>query len=490
MTHYAQLDFCTFSAKAVVICSSAFLAVESMPLRNEQSLVRGLRHRNVMIEQRRSPSPLALWFDQQVDHFDPLNQDTFKQQYFINDTYWRPGGPVFFVLGGEGPISPGYVNGHFVVNTYAQLFDALIVACEHRFYGYSSPHPTLDTKHLHLLTTEQALADYANFRQFIAAKYNTGSSKWISFGGSYSGSLSAWLRLKYPQLIDGAIATSAPVEAQLDFTQYLEVVSASIGPACSAIVKNVTQIVTQMIANGQTSQVESLFNTCDPISSELDIATFMESLTSAVSEIVQYNNDNNNYSFANITTMCDMLSKGNNQLQAFADLNNKYNDFNGDNCTTSSYEKMIGQMQETQVNGPNAATRLWTWQCCTEYAYFQTGQSALQPFSDTLTLDYFIQQCTDTFGPPGYTYQPNIDWIINEYGGKNIQTSQTIFPNGLVDPWHVLGVMNTTSSSVYTITISTGAHCSDLYPPLPTDSDDLVLARRMEIDLISTVIYS
>ncbi len=41
-------------------------------------------------------------FEQDVDHFDPLNTATYKQRYAVDASAWSPGGPVFIFLSGEG----------------------------------------------------------------------------------------------------------------------------------------------------------------------------------------------------------------------------------------------------------------------------------------------------------------------------------------------------------------------------------------------------
>jgi len=68
------------------------------------------------------------------------------------------------------------------------------------------------------LSSEIALADIAYFIQNINTEYKfSNDTKWIVFGGSYGGSLAAWMRVKYTHLVHGAVSTSGPLLAQIDF---------------------------------------------------------------------------------------------------------------------------------------------------------------------------------------------------------------------------------------------------------------------------------
>ena len=101
-----------------------------------------------------------------------------------------------------------------------------------RFYGDSLPTKDMSTANLKYLSSRQALADIAKVHDYIVDKYHmTDSNRWIAYGGSYPGALSAWLRIKYPDRIFGAVATSAPVLAEYDFKEYLEVVQNSLSVA-------------------------------------------------------------------------------------------------------------------------------------------------------------------------------------------------------------------------------------------------------------------
>jgi hypothetical protein len=56
------------------------------------------------------PSQPFYFSNQLVDHFS-VNSDVFSQRYYKNDSYYREGGPIFVIMGGEGAIPPSTGNG-------------------------------------------------------------------------------------------------------------------------------------------------------------------------------------------------------------------------------------------------------------------------------------------------------------------------------------------------------------------------------------------
>lgn len=69
------------------------------------------------------------------------------------------------------------------------------------------------------LNVEQALADLGTFINNISNENDKilPNAKWVVFGGSYSGSLAAWLRMKYPHRVYAAVSSSSPLMAKIDF---------------------------------------------------------------------------------------------------------------------------------------------------------------------------------------------------------------------------------------------------------------------------------
>lgn len=147
-----------------------------------------------------------------LDHFSFTDNATFPLRYLINDSFVsRSDSPILFYTGNEGDIELFAENTGFMWRA-AEEIGALVVFAEHRYYGKSLPFGNesyKDPTHLGYLTSEQALADFV---QLLEEKINpTRSRSVIVMGGSYGGMLSAWMRVKYPHIVVGALAASAPV---------------------------------------------------------------------------------------------------------------------------------------------------------------------------------------------------------------------------------------------------------------------------------------
>lgn len=128
---------------------------------------------------------------------------------------------MFFYTGNEGTIESFAENTGFLWET-AKEFEALIVFAEHRYYGKSLPfgNQSLTPEKVGYLMSSQALADYVLLIDYLQSSLDTkdNSLPFVTFGGSYGGMLAAWLRMKYPGAVVGAIASSAPILQFANFT--------------------------------------------------------------------------------------------------------------------------------------------------------------------------------------------------------------------------------------------------------------------------------
>ena len=154
-------------------------------------------------------------YPQPVDHFGSSDNNataTFDQRTCLYSSYWQsPASPIFFYTGNESPVEE-YVNNTGLMWQLGRKMGALLVWAEHRFEPKTHPSLCNLANCFAFGTTAQALEDYVALIGTLRREFGaSASAPVIAFGGSYGGMLSGWLRIKYPHVIAGSIAGSAPV---------------------------------------------------------------------------------------------------------------------------------------------------------------------------------------------------------------------------------------------------------------------------------------
>jgi len=426
-----------------------------------------------------------------VDNFaSEEKQTTWSQRYWLNRRHWAgKGAPIFVFIGGEGEEAACRLSNRMYMYELAQEHHAMLVDVEHRFYGDSMPVASLSTDSLSLLTSEQGLADLARIIQKVKSDLESPTSQVITVGGSYPGNLAAWFRLKYPSITSGSIASSAPLRAQTEFPEYMDVVTTSIeyfsGQGCvdafAAAAEKVSSLISSQDGSG-LKQLERDFKTCGPIQSKLDVAVLLSDLMGNIQGTVQYNNEH--AGVMNVTDICSVMTATTDAYNQFVELTAKYRQANGQQCEDASFADSMAYLGNATFAYPANAARSWTYQTCNEFGYFQTATSRNQPFfawRDILNLDFSLKICNSAFD--GWSKEPQVAWMNSVYGGERISATNVVFTSGTIDPWHALGVTNFTAplpqKTETPVYITGTAHCNDLYAPnSETDPESLVWARQ------------
>ena len=390
-----------------------------------------------------------------------------------------------------------------------------LIFAEHRYFGESVPEASSTPPScLRYLTTEQATADYATLISSLRKKWNDVDNeiKFIGFGGSYGGMLGSWMRMRYPDALDGMIAGSAPIlsfqglNPPYDPNTYDKLVTRDAGGLDSWCVKNLKSAWKEITEYSSSVSGRELlsrsFKTCVPLDSEAEALELISWVQAPMGYMAM-----GDYPFASdymthgdgkpmvaypFKVACSHLStpsmKGSALLRGVAGFASVYYNrtnvnakclFNGD--STSSRRRRTKPMTRAERDGApsNGCAGTWDYMYCTEM---------VQPFASGTGQDLFYpaspwnvtQVAAGCLASWGVTTRP--DWATIGFPGSRLDNgrfSNIVFTNGALDPWSGGGVTRNISHAddLVAFVLKNGAHHLDFMWSHPNDPPDAIAAR-------------
>lgn len=418
-----------------------------------------------------SPAVQTQWMQQPLDHFDSSENRTWKMRYFQRLDMWKPKGPIYLFMNGEGKATKGFLQ---TGTTYelARETNGVLFLTEHRYYGNSKPFKNVTTENLKFLSSRQALADNARFLKKIKSLPQFNSSKVVVVGGSYAGNLAAWMKLLYPDLVDAAVASSAPVLAKSDFFEYLETVSDDFEqfgtPGCyDKMVKMFHRYEKLFKTENGTKllkEEEQICNETDMYKLENKQLFFLDKASPFMGK-AQYGDRDS------IKNLCEEMNNSR-VLPSKEDEMGMWSERR--QCYDYEFDNMIESMKETDF------MMSWYYQTCTEFGYYQTSNSNHHPFTDNIPVKFYYNMCKALYGPD-FDEKRVEEGVLrsNEiYGGLKPNVTHVVFVNGGLDPWHRLSVLEDLSYDAPAKVIPFSSHCTDLFSERSTDTEELKEARK------------
>jgi lysosomal Pro-X carboxypeptidase len=417
---------------------------------------------------------------------------------------------MFFYVGNEGDVEL-YVNHTGLMWENAAEFGAMLVFAEHRYFGQSKPFGASHaSEHLQFLSTAQALADYAVLITHLKEDVlRQRSLPVIGFGGSYGGMLGSWFRMKYPHIIDGVIAASAPVllfhgdpDAPPKMEAYAQIITYDATPAAGSAancVPNIRRVWETVRALGATAdgreRLKQAMSMCEDtaVEREEDVVALMNWAKGAFEMMSMGNYP---YPSAYVSSDPNALLPAYPMREACSFLADEFSaSDDGQQALLSAFAQSVGvyhnssrAVQCFSVSTPSSAARLptspprdinyWAYLSCAELYGPVTMDGELDMFwPEDWDLASDSAACERQFGVPAA-----LTWAETEYGGLRAlrAASNLVFSNGEYDPCAGLGVLQSVSESVVALRIESSAHHLDLMFSNPLDPPAVKHAREVE----------
>ena len=488
------------------ISAIAMVAATAVALRRStlKSVSRSDSDNVTLAKQRISETklnPTENWYNSTIDHFDNhgAGSETYKMRYLEDNTFYDADkGPIIFYAGNEGDIYTFFDNSGFMTTTLAEQFGAKVIFAEHRYYGESMPFgdATFDKENLKYLTVEQAMMDYVEFILDYKKTNDMEDRAVIVGGGSYGGMLSAWLRMKYPHAFQGALAASAPIlffDGYVSPFAYDDIATQDFAEALEAcpdyISKGFQQLADSADKSDTYQAINDIFGLCAVPTSAAEVNSLIGTIDGSLGTMamVDYPYPTSfveplpaypvNASCQAAQAAWDANPGENQALYAIAAAGTVFYNYAGQlDCLDVSVSSQGGGLDDSG----------WSVQACNEMVMpfaSQAPDSMFPPSSWDETAN--TQYCQETYG-----LTPQYNWALDYFGGRVperdfMKTSNIIFSNGSLDPWHAGGVLKPVSDDTVVLYIEGSAHHLDLRLPNEADPQTLTDARKVETETIA-----
>ncbi|KAL3640361.1 hypothetical protein CASFOL_015329 [Castilleja foliolosa] len=431
------------------------------------------------------------YFDQNIDHFAFSSLPKFRQRYLINTEYWSGPdrlGPIFLYCGNEGDIEWFAANTGLVWEL-APRFQAMVIFPEHRYYGESMPYGSIEEAYknattLAHLTAEQALADFAVLVTELKRNLSAQACPVVLFGGSYGGMLAAWMRLKYPHIAIGALASSAPVlqfEDLVPTETFYDIVSNDFrreSVDCFNTIKDSWDVIESEGHNKSgLSYLTETFRFCNKLESSDKLSNW---LSSAYSYLAM-----GNYPYPSdflmpmprnpIKEVCKKIDNSPNGTSILQRI------FKG----VSIYYNYTGTVGCFDLDDDPHGTNGWNWQACTEMVMPMSSSKHTSMFPE-YKYDYSSDEewCLEN-----YNVKPRPTWITTQFGGHGFKNalknfgSNIIFSNGLLDPWSGGSVLENISETIVALVTEKESETMDINgtprPPFLSGTNYSIWKQKM-----------
>lgn len=440
------------------------------------------------------------YLDQLADHFSDSTV-TWPHRYYVSDNYWggpKNGNPIFMIMGGEGSVRN--ILYPFVSEVLAKEFNGYVLQTEHRFYGKSQPNnkqmsEATNEELRDMLSPEQAMADYVQLLRYVQADLGCSTDRnsphycpVITIGASYPGFLAAMMRFVYPDVVDIAYASSAPLPLyaqEVDEYVYFEKitnVAEESHPGCAAAVKQTLLDMEDILQQeSQHKRVAKEIGICvDTLPSyitSIEIFRNAVSMTAATSfadfNMAYYPPNDSQDLVAACKTFTKKGLSSLEKMKAFYQLKSS-GDMGCFDLRTEVPEGANATVTSADWSGVGDGNtgRMWDFQTCRDLVVHAGFSKQSMFIPRKWTLEWLTDHCETRFGVTPQPYHMVDMWGFDDLVGNG--GSYMLFTNGLNDGWSVASHLEDLSDTILALNFPNGAHHSDLGHDWPlNDTEDI-----------------